>query len=354
MRHEAWLRGEGTLTLHTDPPGAIARLLRFEPSPRRLVAVPAAELGPTPIVARALPVGSYVVELEAPGGPVRVPVVVGRLEASGPTDRRGQPLTLRLPGPSELAPDEALVPAGAFWSGGDDAAVGGGPRRRRWCAGFAMRRHPVTNAEYIAFLDHLVATGRGREALRHAPRERGGTLGEVGAVIYGQNDDGRFKLRADADGDMWRDGWPVVMVDWHAAVAFAAWESARTGQRWRLPTADEVEKAARGVDGRFYPWGDAFDPSWCCMRDSHPGRPKPADVDAFPHDRSPYGVRGLAGNVRCWCADGPGPMRRYDRGGSWLGNARECRAADVHDHEETHRAAEIGIRLVRDHQPAPR
>jgi serine/threonine-protein kinase len=154
-------------------------------------------------------------------------------------------------------------------------------------------------------------------------------------------------LRADVDGDVWQPAWPVFNADWHGAVAFAAWTAARTGQPWRLPTADEVEKAARGVDGRFYPWGDRFDASWCCMRDSHPGRPEPANVTDFPLDESPYGVRGLAGNVRAWCADGPSPGRRYDRGGFWLASATECRSADVHDHEETHRAAEVGVRLVR-------
>ena len=63
------------------------------------------------------------------------------------------------------------------------------------------------------------------------------------------------------------------MVDWHGAQAFAAWESARTGQPWRLPRELAWEKAARGVDGRFYPWGDGFDPSWASMRRSHRGRP---------------------------------------------------------------------------------
>jgi len=166
-----------------------------------------------------------------------------------------------------------------------------------------VKRFPVTNREYLAFLDDLVATGREEEALRHAPRERGGKEGETGALIYGRRPDGRFELVADADGDVWLPGYPVCMVDWWGARAYAEWLAARTGLPWRLPGELEWEKAARGVDGRFFPWGDVLDPSWCCMRDSHPGRLLPAVVDSYPVDESPCGVRGMAGGMRDWCAD---------------------------------------------------
>ena len=93
------------------------------------------------------------------------------------------------------------------------------------------------------------------------------------------------------------------MVDWYDAQAFAAWEAARTGQRWRLPGELAWEKAARGVDGRFHPWGDGFIPSWTSMRRSHRGRPGPTVVGAFPVDESPYGIRDLAGSMCEWCCD---------------------------------------------------
>ena len=83
------------------------------------------------------------------------------------------------------------------------------------------------------------------------------------------------------------------------------------------------------------------------MRDSHPRRPRIHEVDTFPVDESPYGVRGLAGNVRDWCADEVADGRKIDRGGFWLGNAREARLADEHEHVPEHRAAEIGFRVVR-------
>ena len=93
------------------------------------------------------------------------------------------------------------------------------------------------------------------------------------------------------------------MIQWRSARAYAAWLKGKTGKPWRLPMEFEWEKAARGVDGRSYPWGDAFDPSWACIKDSHPGTIQMQDVDTFPLDISVYGVRGTAGNTRDWCLD---------------------------------------------------
>jgi serine/threonine-protein kinase len=171
-------------------------------------------------------------------------------------------------------------------------------------------------------------------------------------MLYGRGSDGSFVLRADADGDVWLPDWPVFNVTWDGAAAYAAWYAQRTGLPWRLPSADERERAGRGADGRFFPWGDEHDPSWCCMSDSRPGRAEPASIHQFPDDVSPFGVRGLAGNVRDWCLDQVGQDRRIDRGGFWLGSARESRLADQHDHVVGHRAAEIGFRLARAMAPS--
>ena len=68
------------------------------------------------------------------------------------------------------------------------------------------------------------------------------------------------------------------MVDWYGAHAYTRWLREVEGKAWRLPFELEWEKAARGTDGRFYPWGDYLDSSWLSMRESHAGRPMPAST----------------------------------------------------------------------------
>ena len=235
-----------------------------------------------------------------------------------------------------------------------------------------FQRFPVTNREYIVFLDDLVATGREAEALLHVPQERPGQVGEQGAIAYGRKDDGTFQLVVDADGDAWLPDWPVCMVDWRGARTYAAWLAAKTGHSWRLPFELEWEKAARGVDGRFFPWGDFLDPSYCCMADSHEGHPLAQVIDSFPIDESVYGVRGMGGNMREWCADRfqtegppvldhglPAPVEpapsgdvadrvlRAIRGGAWVMGAQSERCASRARTGPGIRAVFLGFRLAR-------
>ncbi len=95
---------------------------------------------------------------------------------------------------------------------------------------------------------------------------------------------------------------PVVNVSWEAAIEYCQWLSEHTGKHYRLPTEAEWEKAARGTDGRIYPWGNHFDPQHCNTAESKLGDTTPVGQYS-PQGDSPYGCADLIGNVWEWCAD---------------------------------------------------
>lgn len=123
---------------------------------------------------------------------------------------------------------------------------------------FWMDRFEVTNKEYTEF---VAATGHRPAAFAGEPEFNGADL-------------------------------PVTGVDYADAVAYCAWAGKR------LPTEVEWEKAARGVDGRIYPWGDDEN-----LENAHLTGDLPVSVQEFATDISPYGIRGLAGNVSEWVSD---------------------------------------------------
>ena len=149
-----------------------------------------------------------------------------------------------------------------------------------------------------------------------------------------------------SDGD---PNLPVTGVTWAEACEYAQWLTDRHGVHHSLPTLAQWEKAARGVDGRGYPWGDRFDAMLCRIRTSRAGRPSPVPVGTYLQDVSPYGVRDLAGLVREWCLDqvGGDPSARPTKGGSWKSGPAGCAAAafELVDADE---ADDItGFRLIR-------
>lgn len=346
----AYRRGDGALSLATDV-AAEVRLYRFQEIGRRLVPVYVRSLGATPLAEVALPMGSWLLEICAVGHEVvRYPVHIGRGEhhdGIAPGATRPTPVVLPLVG--TLAPDEIYVPAGWAWTGGDPDAGTSAPRTRRWVESFVIQSDPVTNAGYIAFLDALVAAGQESEALRHAPRPR-----SAGAQsVYGRDPEGRFVLVPDAEGDVWAADWPVFLIDAAGARAYAAWRAEADGHAWRLPDEASWEKAARGVDGRFFPWGDDFDAFRACVRESWPGRPMPSPVGVvgdpetvrFAADVSLYGVRGCAGGVSDLCVGDDGAT--VLRGGAWSMLWRHARLAQRRVVQEDYRSETFGVRLVR-------
>ncbi len=296
------LAREGTVSIESDPHGAVISAHRYVAGPdRRLVEEPVAWSPGT-----KLPGGSYLFVLRMPGyRDARVPVFVGRSTAFSEK--------IVLLKEDEIGAEFVYVPSGPFLMGGDAQAYSAVPRQVKRLDGFCIARFETTMEEYVAFLNDLIKTKGVAEARKRLPRTSpsGGWYWEI--------PDGAANTSPPA-------GWarrPVYGVSWFDAVAYAEWKSRKEGRDYRLPTNEEWEKAARGADGRIFPWGDAFDWSFCKGSESREAKPAEQEaIGAFPKDASPYGVRDMAGSIREWCADwfDEKAQLKHMRSGSWGDN----------------------------------
>jgi len=337
-RYGKRLAGDGTLTLVTEPPGALVRVSLLEE--RNLLMQPGSPLfsGTTPLQALELGPGSYVVHVELDGyAPLVYPVHISR--------NRDWEGSIQLHRASEIAPGFCEVPAGPFIEGGDSEGWSL-PRGEPQVAGFAIARHPVTVREYLDFLNDLARTDLAL-AIQRAPRRApdGGSY----AIHHAERG---FEFEPHLPANVAELDAPVSSISWYDAVAYAEWRSAKDQHTYRLPTAREWEKAARGVDGRWFPWGSRFDASLCNIRESTKDGPRVAPVESFPHDESVYGVRGMAGNMRDWTetpsalgANAASPLRVV-RGGAWYGGRVSARCADRFWFEPNHVYFFVGFRLA--------
>jgi len=174
-----------------------------------------------------------------------------------------------------LALDFVLIPAGDFLMGSDSnrdrqSQSDEQPQHMLSVSDFYFLRHPVTNAQYRQFV----------EATEHR------------APLFWKK--GEFPAdKADH---------PVVGVSYKDAIAFCRWAGEETGLLLRLPTEAEWEKAARGSDGRVYPWGDIWEDGKCNTREAK--IKGTSSVGNFsPHGDSPYGITDLGGNIQEWLSN---------------------------------------------------
>jgi formylglycine-generating enzyme required for sulfatase activity len=252
--------------------------------------------------------------------------------------------------------DMVLVPAGAFWMGSAAADIqirvtecqrsvkpenrgkcaewfaDEGPQRQVFLDAYYIDRQEVTNARFEKFVAanqyrttaeaegwgwvHLVRDGRAqREKIKGATWRTPGGPGTTAPADH-----------------------PVVQVSWYDADAYCKWAGKR------LPTEAEWEKAARGVDGRRYPWGE----EWAATRaNGDMGAKATRPVGSYPSGASPYDIHDMTGNVFEWVADWQDPafyQKGQDRNpaGPATGEQRGLRGGGWHSQPIALRAASRG------------
>ena len=326
------LRRNAEVRLEGLPANATVRVAPLEERNRRLLP---GQWRSTNIVSGApvyLEPGRHSIEINAPG------------RASGTYSLRVDPgesvsLSPQLARLDQVPDGYVYVPAGPGWLEGDPLSTGCGPKRSVTLGDFGMAVYPVTMAEYREFLDDVPAG----EARRRVP------LNPVDDDPLFQLEGGAWSIpERDAHGDPVHPEMPVLLVRAEDAEAYAAWLSRRRDRIYRLPTRDEWEYAARGGDGRLYPWGDYPEPTFAWGREPQRGRPVPAPVGRCPEDCSPFGVRDLAGGVGDWLADDftAGGAQRHVGGGSWFASTTYQRLARRFGLDPSHRSAGVGFRLL--------
>jgi formylglycine-generating enzyme required for sulfatase activity len=252
-------------------------------------------------------------------------------------------------------PALVLIPAGPFLMGSDEASDKLAydreePQHTVTLPAYRIGRYPVTVAQYRPFV-----AGDGYENEAYWTAAGWQWRRDENIVQPGYWDDPQLTV----------PNHPVVGISWYEAAAYCAWLSAQTGKVFRLPDEALWEKAARGTDGRIYPWGNDWDPTR--LNSGQVGIGQTSAVGIFPGGRSPFGIYDASGNVWEWCSNKgyvkylfnsqpyrqeiEGNARRGLRGGAFLNDAVIVRTAYRYDGGYPNlRSNYVGFRVV-EHLP---
>ena len=219
--------------------------------------------------------------------------------------------------PTVSGDEMVLIPAGEFLYGEDRKPT-------TIETEFYMDIFPVTNSQFAAFVDNK-------------GYERDDCWMPDGVKWRNQKEIAGPKFWTD---EKWnKPDHPVVGVSWYEADAYARWA------KKDLPTEIQWERAARGTDGRKYPWGDEFDKEKCNTIESKIQRT--TRVNRYPNGVSPEGCYDMAGNVFEWTASNYNKDSYVLRGGCWDFNRDVARCADRFRGVPSARLDSFGFRCVR-------
>ncbi|HMT20619.1 MAG TPA: SUMF1/EgtB/PvdO family nonheme iron enzyme [Promineifilum sp.] len=217
------------------------------------------------------------------------------------------------------------IPAGPFLYGDD--------KRKIDLLEYWIGRYPATNAQFARFYRGTNPRATGR--VKGPGRTRIGSDHWAGVKGADWHHPGGPTTSIEG-----KDDHPVVQVSWHDAKAFCDWAGLI------LSREEQWEKAARGTDGRIWPWGDDPPTVERCNFDRNVGDTTPVGKYS-PQGDSPYGCADMAGNVLEWAASWYAQkLRPALRGGSWDCNDQDTRIACRGDDNPDHRGDNIGFRVA--------
>ena len=339
------LRGDGRLTLLTDPADAEVWLYSYEEQDRRLQPTKERFLGHSPLRGVPIPMGSHVLVLRDEFLPeVRYPVSIRRLQ-----HHEGY---VRFYKESEIGKSFVYIPGGPFLARGGTTEYGDTEQTREVILpDFAIGRFPITFREYLDYINYLDKEGSD-ECQARMPRTA------LEGMFCERNEEGLWRPIRDIvfegkireiypDPDAILD-LPVVGVSWADVTAWCEWASERLEVELRLPTENEWEKAARGVDGRRFPWGNAYDATFANWSGSRPMFSQLEPIGTYPYDESVYGVRDMCGGAANWCANWfkREQNTRPQRGNNWSTSSARSMAERLGSFPRTC-SGQTGFRVAR-------